>query len=120
VVLAFYDFDRSGEDACASLREKLTRFGGELGVPVEFHSVALDVEQVTGMGLPTRPAKRMTPADRRWPWGFAAELDAIPPDSLRGMVRDAIEHFLPRHDLERLKDIEDEERQSLYGFLGAI
>ena len=118
VVYSLYDFARSGQDAAKSLREKLWRFGDEYDVLVEFNELGLSAEQVSDMALPTRPAKRKTKADQRWPHTFAAELDAIPPDRLRDMVRDAIEQHLPLYELEHLKRIEVEERDTLMKFIG--
>ena len=118
VVYALYDFDRSGQDAASSLQEKVERFGREFGVEVEFNRLGLTLVQVERMGLPTRPPKRKTAADRKWPHPIAAELDAIPPDTLRQMVRDAIEAHLPRHELEALKRIEAAERATLMDFIG--
>jgi hypothetical protein len=120
VVYSLYDFDRSGKDAEASPKDKVERFGAEFGVPVAFHSLGLSLDQVGGMRLPTRPAKRKTPADARWPHGFAAELDAIPPDTLRFMVRRAIERHLPSGELAKLKEIEALERQTLMSFIGDL
>ena len=110
VIHALYDFDRSGQDAAASLREMAERFGRTYGVPVRFRSLGLSLEQVQGWNLPTRPPKRATAADRRWPHDVAAELDAVPPDRLRDLVRSAIERHLPPARLARLKD---EERDTL-------
>lgn len=118
VIYALYDFDRSGQDASASLQEKVERFGAEYGVPVDFYHLGLTYDQVTKMRLPTRPAKRNTKADQRWPYEFAAELDAIPPDDLRDLVRWAIERHLPADELERLKEIEAAERDTLMKFIG--
>ncbi|MBK0400636.1 hypothetical protein H0I76_15665 [Limibaculum sp. M0105] len=117
VVYSLYDFDRSGQDAEASLREKVERFGAEYGVPVRFRPLALTVQQVVDMGLPTRPAKRTTKADQRWPYPFAAELDAIPPDRIRQIVREAIEQHLPADELAHLKAVERAERETLEQFL---
>ncbi len=113
VIYALYDFDRSGEDAAESLREKVTRFGREFNVLVTFNRLGLTLDQVRDMNLPTRPPKRTTTADKRWPHDFAAELDAIPPDDIRDLVRNAIENHLPRHELEILKIAEESERKSL-------
>lgn len=118
VVYSLYDFDRSGHDAAASLCEKLFRFGCEYGVAVEFHELGLTFDQVDAMSLPTRPAKRKTKADQRWPHDFAAELDAIPPDGLRVIVRDAIERHLPAGQLAFLKQVEAAERDTLMKFIG--
>jgi hypothetical protein len=116
VIYSLYDFDRSGRDADRSLKEKVNRFGREYGVPVEFTSLGLNLEQVHAMRLPTRPAKRQTVADQRWPHDFAAELDAIPPDTLRDMVREAIEQHLPAEQLAYLKQVEQLERESFRRF----
>lgn len=117
VVYSLYDFDRSGRDAERSLQEKVERFGSELNVAVSFHSLGLSFEQVRDWRLPTRPPKRATVADARWPYEFAAELDAIPPDDLRALVRAAIEQHLPADELQRLLQIEEMERETLHDFL---
>ena len=117
VIYALYDFDRSGRDAAASLQEKVQRFGAEFGVPVAFHNLGLSLEQVQALGLPTREPKRGTTADRKWPHDVAAELDAIPPDTLRAMVREAIERHLPADQLDYLKRVEAMERATLLRFI---
>ena len=117
VIYSMYDFDRSGKDAEASLREKVERFGAEFDVSVEFHPLALTAQQVASMNLPTRPPKANTPADRRWPHPYAAELDAIPPDFLRDLVRFSIEEHLPTYELRRLREIEAAERRTLLHFI---
>lgn len=118
VIYALYDFDRSGQDAAHSLKEKLHRFGAEFDVPVSFRQLGPTHEQVTGLNLPTRPAKRNTRADQRWPYDFAAELDAIPPDTIREMVRNSIEEHLPRNELRHLKLVEQAERETLLQVIG--
>lgn len=120
IIGALYDFDRSGQDAARSLREKVMRFGQDYAVPVQFRTLGLSLEQVMALALPTRAAKLGTKADRRWPHRFAAELDALPPDTLRQIVRAAIEEHLPTGELERLKIIEQAERDTLMRFVGAL
>ena len=117
VVHALYDFDRSGQDASRSLREKVERFGADYDVPVEFRALGLSADQVQALALPTRPAKMATRADQRWPYGHAAELDAVAPDELRRIVRGAIEEHLPQGQLEHLKTVEALEREALFSFL---
>lgn len=118
IIYSLYDFDRSGRDAARSLQEKVERFGAEYDVPVVFNTLGLTLEQVQAMNLSTRPPKRKTKADQRWPHDIAAELDAIPPDTLRGMVRGAIEQHLPAFQLSQLKVIEAAERETLMQFIG--
>ena len=71
------DFDRAGQDAARSLEEKLIRFGDEDGIEVIFEQIAVTFEQIKLWNLPTRPPKRLSPADRNWPHALACELDAI-------------------------------------------
>ena len=118
VIYALYDFDRSGQDAAYSLHEKVERFGAEFDVPVWFYHLGLTHDQVQDLDLPTRPAKRNSVADKRWPYDYAAELDAIPPDTIRDMVRGAIEDHLPADELEHLKRVEVAERETLMRFIG--
>ena len=118
VIYALYDFDRSGRDAANSLQEKVERFGAEFNVPVIFNNLGLTLDQVQALNLPTREPKRGTTADRKWPHAFAAELDAIPPDILREMVRGAIERHLPADQLAHLKLVEAAERETLIQFIG--
>ncbi|NIA67605.1 hypothetical protein HBA54_03280 [Pelagibius litoralis] len=114
------DFDRAGRDAARSLEEKLTRFADETGVEVLFKDVAVTAEQVRAWSLPTRPPKRKSPADRKWPYTFACELDAIPPDRLRQIVKDAIDPHLPQQQLNVLKVAEESERELLLSFAEAL
>ncbi len=118
IVHALYDFDRSGLDASRSLQEKVERFGQDYSVPVHFRPLGLSLEQVFDLKLPTRTAKAATKADQRWPHVFAAELDALPPDELRRIVRNAIEEHLPRDQLDILKQVEAAERAKLLEFVG--
>jgi hypothetical protein len=108
------DFDRSGRDAARSLKRKLEQFGAEKGIEVHFIELAVTLEQIETLGLPTREPKRNTAADKASPYDFACELDAIPPDILREIVREAIERHLPAHQLKILKIAEESERNLLW------
>jgi len=121
VIYTLYDFDRSGKDAEASLQEKVERFGRKYGVPVTFSSIGLSLGQVQAHALPTRPPKRNTSADQRWPYDFAVELDAMPPDDLRNLVGDIIEAHLPKDKFAILKKVEEIEREAFLEFAeGAV
>ena len=115
-VYYFGDFDRSGLHAALSLQEKLERFAKTLPqccCEVVFDQVAITQEQIRALDLPTRPHKRESAADKKWPYPFACELDAMPPDMLREFVRNCIEHHLPQHQLEIMKVAEESERVPL-------
>ncbi|MDA0221349.1 MAG: hypothetical protein O3B22_17535 [Proteobacteria bacterium] len=115
-VLYLGDFDRAGQDAATSLHEKLARFAGDDELEIVFHEIAVRHEQIEAWGLPTRPPKRETVADRKWPHDVACELDAIPPDDLRWMVEKAINDYLPEEQLCVLKVAEESERELLQAF----
>jgi hypothetical protein len=98
------DFDPSGWQMARSLEQKLTEFGA----PVVFERLAVNPEQIQAWDLPTRPSKV---TDTRCKAFFAelgdgtesVELDAIHPDLLRGLVRDAIEQHIDNGQLEALQ-----------------
>jgi len=114
------DFDRSGRDAARSLHEKLKRFADERGVSVIFEQIAVTEQQIHHLNLPTREPKRSSAADRKWPFAFACELDAIPPDYMRNLVREAIDRHLPAYQLQILKAAEESERQQIAGLVGML
>jgi hypothetical protein len=108
------DFDRAGRDAARSLRKKLEQFAAEKGIKVHFSELAVTPEQIEQLGLPTREPKRTSAVDKAWPYDFACEVDALPPDILRGIVREAIERHLPVHQLRILKIAEESEKDALW------
>jgi hypothetical protein len=117
-VYTLFDFDRAGQDSARSLQEKLKRFAKAKGIKVYFHNLAVTKEQVEQWSLPTREPKRKSAADKRWPHDFCCELDAIPPDRLRDLVRSAIEQHVPRRQLDVLKVAEASEREWAESWLG--
>jgi hypothetical protein len=108
------DFDRAGRDAALSLKRKLQQFGEAKGIDVVFTDLAVTLEQIDELGLPTRAPKRVSAADKAWPHPIACELDAIPPDYLRGLVQDEIERHLPADQYRVLKIAEQSEREQLW------
>lgn len=112
------DFDRSGKDAERSLKEKLIRFAAKKGIEVVFTSLAVTLEQVEEYDLPTRPHKRQTTADQKWPHSFACELDAIAPDEMRRLIEEAINEHLSKDQLWLLQQVEASERTLLQAWVG--
>jgi hypothetical protein len=105
------DFDRAGRDCARSLEEKLRRFGDEDGVDIVFNQVAVTEWQIRDWNLPTREPKRKSPADKKWEYSYACELDAIPPDVLRDLVEGAINLHLSQERLRILQVAEESERE---------
>jgi hypothetical protein len=114
------DFDRAGQDAARSLKEKLERFAAERGVTVVFETLGITPEQIRRLRLPTREPKRKTEADKRWPYTAACELDAMPPDAMRELVEGAIQRHLPKRQLDVLKIAEESERSVLRNLVAGL
>jgi hypothetical protein len=107
------DFDRAGHDAANSLQDKLARFRKNKPFEIYWEQLAVTEEQIHEMSLSTRPPKRKSAADKKWPFEFACELDAMPANVLRELIRTAIEEHLPQHQFEVLKAAEESERRLL-------
>lgn len=110
------DFDRSGQDAAADMERKLGNFAKAKSIAAYFDRMAVNARQVEAWALPTRAPKRVTAADKRWPYDFACELDAIPPDQLRTLVWDKLEQYIPESEMNELKAAEESERDLLRMF----
>lgn len=91
LVLHLGDLDPSGEHLFTSLAEDVIAFAAAAGAEVEFERVAVTSEQVTTYNLPTAPPKT---TDRRSFSGTATtQAEALPPDILAAIVRQAIETY---------------------------
>lgn len=110
------DFDRSGQDAADDLERKLKSYAKQ--VPVVFRKLLVQPDDIQRHSLPTRLPKRNTPADRRWPYDFACELDAMPPALLRAYVRSVCRQHMPDEEMAVLLAAEESERQLLQGLAG--
>ena len=111
-VLQLTDFDPSGEDMVRDLRTRLTRYGAE---DFQIEKIALTQEQVHTLGLPPMPAKTSDPRYDRFAASYgeeAVELDALPPDQLESIVRDAITNLIDSQawdaEIKKSKEERDE------------
>jgi hypothetical protein len=109
-VMTLYDFDRAGQDAQASVVKRMQEVGNSKGIEVQHEPIALNYEMTVDLALPHRPAKSKIQADRNWPYPYAVELDAIPPETLRKMVEEALERHMPQYERENFEAIERHDR----------
>jgi hypothetical protein len=112
VVYYLGDHDPSGVLIDPAIRKGLAEHLGD-GVPYTVQRLAVLPVQIAAWDLPTRPTKR---AGNRHAQGFAGEsveLDAIEPDTLRSIVREAIESHFDPAQLEALRRTEQAERETL-------
>ena len=111
------DFDPSGVNAGEKIEETLRELAPN--ADIIFERLAVTTTQVRDWRLPTRPTKKS--ASRAKTCGAeSVELDAIEPEQLRQLVRDAIERHLPPEQFEVLKTAEESERIQLAGLVGII
>src|SRR5947209_6986666 len=106
----FGDWDPSGRDITRATEAGLREFAPD--AEIYFRRVAVTAEQIISLNLPTRPTKPTDSRSKSFE-GESVEVDAIPPATLREMVRDVIEMHIDRDALERTKLVEEQERQTL-------
>jgi hypothetical protein len=134
-IFQFGDHDPSGVDIAEKIDRDLNRLawealvrGGQIQEVVDwdegprqafvrFERVAVTEDQIADWNLPTRPTKRSDPRAKDFE-GESVELDAIPPDRLRELVRECIERHVDQEELARLREVEASERETLERFAG--
>jgi hypothetical protein len=110
-ILHLGDYDPSGEHLFNSLAEDVTAFAAAAGAEVQFERVAVTAEQVVTYNLPTAPPKA---TDRRSFSGTTTtQAEALPPDVLAAIVREAIEAHRDPEAHQRALAREEAERRAL-------
>jgi hypothetical protein len=118
-VYVLTDFDPSGVSIAEKIEEELIRRAPSSDVTVE--RLAVNREQIERWKLPTRPTKTSDTRARRFRQihGMdSVELDAIPPDELRQLVKNAIDSHMEPWRLEQFRMVEQEERETLKSIFG--
>jgi hypothetical protein len=88
IALHVGDLDPSGEHICTNLGEDVGAFAAYYGGQASVLRIAVTADQQITFGLPTAPAKK---TDRRsFSADFTVHAEALPPDALAAIVRDAI------------------------------
>ena len=114
-IYEFGDHDPSGVLAMQTTKRKLAEFVGD-AVEVDFVRAAVTPEQIRALNLPTRPTKRAGNTHARRFRGNSVELDAMPADTLRDLVRKSIERHLSYAALRLARAAEESEREILSAF----
>lgn len=115
--MVFYqigDHDPSGDDIPEAFQRRVRDL-----IPhadVMFVRLAVTAGQIEELGLPTRPTKDSDSRAQNWDGGESVEVDAIPPDTLRGMVRTEIERWIDGDALAETKEQERLDRARLRSF----
>jgi hypothetical protein len=111
----FGDLDPSGVDAARDIEVKLRRYAP--GAEIHFERPAVTRAQVEGWNLPTRPTKQTDTRAKKFT-GESVELDAIPAQKLRDLVRSCIERHVDQEQLKLLRIAEESERELLKKWAG--
>ena len=109
------DHDPSGVDAWRNFSEKVAAFAPD--ADVTFIRLAVLPEQITLWNLPTRPTKRTDTRAKHF-IGGSVEVDAIPPNVLRSIIRQAIERHVDADELAYTRSVEANERDMLHRMIG--
>jgi hypothetical protein len=117
----FGDHDPSGVLIDRSIEARLQDFLGEWETDSEIHfqRVAVLPHQIEEMELPTRPTKRDSPIGKKFK-GDSVEVDAIPPNQLRALVRDCIEQHVDERQLAVTRAAEKSERETVLALARAL
>jgi hypothetical protein len=115
-VYVLADLDPGGFRIFDRIKEELLGFVAE-AADLHVRRLALTPYQVQLYNLPTRPGKERDPnaAEFRRRVGECVELDAMPPNTLRNLVRQKLESHMDSEYLRQLKLAEQEERRGLRG-----
>ena len=112
IILYFGDFDPSGEDMVRSLRDRLAKLGSQ----PEILKIALTKEDVARYNLPPNMTKSTDTRQKAFiakHGDVSVELDALPAAILQQMIRDEIEKYVDLEALEKIKQLETQERKKI-------
>jgi hypothetical protein len=112
------DWDPSGQDAARHIEAKLRQYAPS--VPIHFEKLGVTAQQILDWNLPTRPTKKSDSRTKTWTGGDSVELDAIDPNVLRQLVRDAIEQHISPDRLAVIEAAEESERDWANAWLQAF
>jgi hypothetical protein len=102
-------FDPSGVNTGEKIEDTLHEMAPH--AEIHFERLAVAPEQIAQWNLPTRPTKTTDSRAKRFGSDVSIELDAIEPNQLREIVREAIERRLPPAQLAVLMAAERNERE---------
>ena len=106
----FGDYDPSGVDIPRTVERSLREYAPE--AEIYFERMAVSPLQIEAWGLPTRPTKKTDSRSKNFE-GESVEVDAIPPQTLRELVRECVVQHIDADVFTRLEKIEAAERETL-------
>jgi hypothetical protein len=116
------DFDPSGLSIYHSLVERLRNYD-YAGEYITFERIALTLEQIEEYNLPSDPGKSSDPNYKRFVSEYGdnvVELDSLPPNVLRNVVKDYIQQHIDDDALLQTQEIELKEQARLQEFTDQV
>lgn len=113
-ILFVSDLDPSGDIMPEDVIRRIRHYAPSANIALE--RVAVTREQVRLFKLPTRPTKRDGNRHAANFEGESVEVDAMPPDTLKDILRYHIENHMDRQQLQVLREAEASEREQLWMF----
>ena len=111
------DFDPSGLSIYDSIKKRL----GDFGISINFERIALTEEQIEKYKLPSDPGKKSDPNYNKFVSLYGSdmvvELDSLPPDVLRDIIKDCITKNINNGLLAQVQEEEEAEKVSLNKFI---
>jgi hypothetical protein len=114
-LVLFYlgDMDPSGEDMVRDIRDRMTMFNVE---DIDVQKLALTMAQIRQYNPPPNPAKVSDPRSGGYIEAHGTnswELDALPPDVLATIVRDAFDDVIDREKMDAIIEREESDKTRL-------
>lgn len=106
------DHDEKGDSIIESVMERIKRYTEFPSKRIHHSKLAVTPTQIRSMRLPLRPSKPMREGAtiaRKFTRG-SVEVDAIPPNQLRTIIREAIERHVDQRAFKVLRAAEESER----------
>ena len=114
VLLYFGDHDPSGQDIERQIVKRKHQWAPDADITLR--RIAVTPGQIEKWGLPTRPTKATDTRAARFK-GESVEVEAIPPDRLRALLKAAIHEYIDGHEWAVVQAAEKDEKRIL-GMLG--
>ena len=106
----FGDYDPSGRNIPEVVEREIRGFAPS--AEVYFERVAVTEEQIIKWNFPTNPAKESDPRSKKYQ-GPSVEIEAIPPDELRGLVHDCVGRHIDKQSIDAILSAEKSEKEIL-------
>jgi hypothetical protein len=111
------DFDPSGVNAGEKIEQTLREMAPR--AEIHFERIAVNRDQIDVWNLPSRPTKQSDSRAKGF-GDISVELDAIAPDQLRHLVKEAIEEHINPQRLATIFAAEESEKRLINGLVGMI